>query len=247
MRRATELRRAGALALIAGAVAAVALGSSSAGVKPGSLGSKCGVFPHPGADVAADAPSLDDQRAWNQDVSHAPVDPNSREIIDSQRHGGGLHPDFGSPREYGIPYKVVGKRAKRVKVQFTAYGDESDHGTYRVPLNAPVEGGARADGDRHVIAYDKARCKLYELYRAFPGKRRWSADSGVIWDLRSAGLRTAGYTSADAAGLPIFPGLVRYDEVAAGRVDHAIRVTFDTTRDGWFEPAGALRGLNRFG
>ena len=137
---------------------------------------------------------------------------------------------------------MVGKRAKRVKVKFTAYGDESDRGAYRVPLSAPVEGGARADGDRHVIAYDKARCKLYELYRAFPGKRRWSADSGVIWDLRSAGLRPDGWTSADAAGLPIFPGLVRYDEVAAGRVDHAIRVTFDTTRDGWLHPASHCAG-----
>jgi len=240
MRRATDPRLAGGLVAALAVALVVALAPSSAGVKPGSLGTKCGVFPRPGADVAADAASLDDQRAWNQDVSRAPLDPNSRAIIDNL--GGDLHPDFGSPRQYGIPYKVVGKHAKRVKVRFTAYGDESDHGAYRVPLKAPVEGGAGADGDRHVIAYDKARCKLYELYRAFPGKRRWSADSGVIWDLRSTGLRTAGDTSADAAGLPIFPGLVRYDEVAAGRVDHAIRVTFDTTRDGWFEPASHCAG-----
>ncbi len=184
---------------------------------PPSLGGKCGVFPRPGADVAADAPSLADQRAWNQDISGAPVAANSDAIIDYVGSDE-LHPDFGSPRAYGIPYKVVGKRAKRTKVKFTAYGDESDKGKYRVPLKAPVEGGANADGDRHVLAYDKARCKLYELYRAFPKTKakRWEADSGVIWDLRSAGLRTEGYTSADAAGLPIFPGLVRYDEVAAG-------------------------------
>ena len=214
--------------------------SAERSVKPGSLGSKCGVFPRPGPEVGADAASLDDQRAWNQEVSNSPAAPNSDAIINNL--GGDLHPDFGSPREYGIPYRVVGKRAKRVKVKFTAYGDESDRGAYRVPLSAPVEGGARADGDRHVIAYDKARCKLYELYRAFPGKRRWSADSGVIWDLRSAALRPDGWTSADAAGLPIFPGLVRHDEVAAGRVDHAIRVTFDTTRDGWLHPASHCAG-----
>lgn len=240
MRRATERRVVAALAALLAVTGLVAIGSSSAGIKPGSLGTKCGVFPRPGDDVAADSPSLPDQRAWNQDVSQAPLDPNSRSIIASL--DGDLHPDFGSPREYGIPYKVVGRRAKPVKVKFTAYGDESDHGAYRVPLKSPVEGGPRADGDRHVIAYDKARCKLYELYRAFPGKRRWSADSGVIWDLRSAALRTEGFTSADAAGLPIFPGLLRYDEVAAGRVNHAIRVTFDTTRDGWYEPASHCAG-----
>ena len=137
---------------------------------------------------------------------------------------------------------MVGKAAKRTKVKFTAYGDESDKGKYRVPLNAPVEGGRNADGDRHVIVYDKARCKLYELYRAFPQRKRWNADSGVIWDLRSPGLRTEGYTSADAAGLPIFPGLVRYDEVAAGELDHAIRITFSTTRDAYLHPASHCAG-----
>ncbi len=228
------------LGLLALAGFALAAPAAERSVKPGSLGAKCGVFPRP--DVAADSPSLDDQRAWNQDVSGSPVDPDSAGII--RGLDGDLHPDFGSPREYGIPYKVVGKRAKRVKVRFTAYGDEADHGKYRVPLNAPVEGGAGADGDRHVIAYDKARCKLYELYRGFPDKRRhrWDADVGVIWDLGSAALRPDGWTSADAAGLPIFPGLVRYDEVAAGRVDHAIRVTFDTTRDGWIHPASHCAG-----
>jgi hypothetical protein len=240
MRRGTELAAAGAVAVL---VAALGVGLPAAGVKPGSLGGKCGVFPRPGNDVAADAPSLDDQRAWNQDVSDAPVAANSDQIIDAIG-GSDLHPDFGSPREYGIPYKVVGKRAKRVKVKFTAYGDESDKGAYRVPLNAPVEGGRNADGDRHVLVYDKARCKLYELYRAFPDRRRkrWEADSGVIWDLRSAGLRTDGFTSADAAGLPVFPGLIRRDEVARGEIDHAIRVTFSTTRDGWLHPASHCAG-----
>ena len=235
---------AGACA-VAGLTAALVLAAPapSALKPPPSLGSKCGVFPRPGSDVAADAPSLADQRAWNQDVSGAPVAANSDAIIDYVGSDE-LHPDFGSPRAYGIPYSVVGKRAKRTKVKFTAYGDESDKGKYRVPLKAPVEGGPNADGDRHVLAYDKARCKLYELYRAFPQKKakRWEADSGVIWDLRSAGLRTEGYTSADAAGLPIFPGLVRYDEVAAGNIDHAIRVTFGSTRDAWINPGSHCAG-----
>ena len=140
---------------------------------------------------------------------------------------------------------MVGKRQKRAKVKFTAYGDESDHGAYRVPLKALVEGGQRADGDRHVLAVDAARCKLYELYRAFARKRpkpHWNADSGVIWDLRSAALRTDGFTSADAAGLPIFPGLVRFDEAASGHIDHAIRVTVDSTQDAYLHPASHCAG-----
>ena len=234
------------LAALAVAVIGFAAQAPSALNPPGSLGTKCGVFPRPGDDVAADAPSLDDQRAWNQDISEAPLDPRSDQIIDAINGDGGdtLHPDFGSPREYGIPYDVVGKRAKKVKVKFTAYGDEADHGKYRVPLNAPVEGGANADGDRHVVVYDKKRCKIYELYRGFPrrSKHRWDADVGVIWDTRSAGLRPEGFTSADAAGLSVFAGLIRFDEVKDGEIDHAIRVTFDTTRDAWVHPASHCAG-----
>ncbi len=234
------------LAALAVAVIGFAAQAPSALNPPGSLGTKCGVFPRPGDDVAADAPSLDDQRAWNQDISEAPLDPRSDQIIDAINGDGGdtLHPDFGSPREYGIPYDVVGKRAKKVKVKFTAYGDEADHGKYRVPLNAPVEGGANADGDRHVVVYDKKRCKIYELYRGFPrrSKHRWDADVGVIWDTRSAGLRPEGFTSADAAGLSVFAGLIRFNEVKDGEIDHAIRVTFDTTRDAWVHPASHCAG-----
>jgi hypothetical protein len=229
----------GAVALAAAAALAVAAPTTRLG-PPGGLGQKCGDFPRPGPEVPADSPSLPDQRAWNQDISNAPLDPSSDAII--RGLPGDLHPDFGSPRPYGIPYEVVGKRAKRVKVKFTAYGDESDHGKYRIPLKAPVEGGANADGDRHVVAYDKKRCKLYELFNAFPDRRRWKADGGAIWDLRSAGLRTEGWTSADAAGLPIFPGLVRYDDIADGTLDHAIRVTFASTRDAWIHPASHCAG-----
>jgi hypothetical protein len=213
------------------------------GPYPG-LGS-CSVFPKPA--LPANAPSAGDESAWNQDISAAPLDPNSANYIAYiNSHGGTmLHPDFGSPREYGFPYAVVGKKQKRTKVNFTAYGDESDHGAYRVPFKALVEGGQTSDGDRHVLAVDRARCKLYELYRAFARKApkpHWNADSAVIWNLRSAALRPEGFTSADAAGLPIFAGLVRFDEAAAGRIDHAIRVTVSSTQNAWVHPASHCAG-----
>jgi hypothetical protein len=201
----------------------------------------------PASNAAANAPSGGDESAWNQDISQAPLDPNSPAYISYiGAHGGDfLHPDFGSPRQYGFPYAVVGKRQKRTKVNFTAYGDESDHGAYRVPLKALVEGGQTSDGDRHVLTVDSARCKLYELGRAFARKRpkpHWNADVGVIWDLRSAVLRPDGFTSADAAGLPIFSGLVRYDEAASGHINHAIRMTVSSTQDAWIHPASHCAG-----
>jgi hypothetical protein len=209
-----------------------------------SLGS-CPVFP--ASSAAANAPSAGDESAWNQDISSAPLDPNSAGYIAYiNAHGGGsLHPDFGSPSQYGFPYSVVGGAQKRTKVNFTAYGDESDHGAYRVPLKSLVEGGRTSDGDRHVLTVDSARCKLYELGRAFARTRpkpHWNADVGVIWDLRSAALRPEGFTSADAAGLPIFPGLVRYDEAAAGHINHAFRVTVDSTQNAWLHPASHCAG-----
>ncbi|HEX3293081.1 MAG TPA: hypothetical protein VHR38_05030 [Solirubrobacterales bacterium] len=209
-----------------------------------TLGS-CQVFPKFAGP--ANAPSAGDESAWNQDISQAPLDPNSAGYIAYiNAHGDdSVHPDFGSPREYGFPYTVVGKKQKKTKVNFTAYGDESTHGTYRVPLGALVEGGQSSDGDRHVLAIDRKRCKLYELYRAFAQKRprpHWNADSAVIWDLRSPALRTQGFTSADAAGLPIFPGLARYDEAAGGGIHHALRVTVSSTRDAWVNPASHCAG-----
>jgi hypothetical protein len=209
-----------------------------------SLGS-CPIFPS--SSAAANAPSGEDESAWNQDISSAPLDPNSAGYIAYiEAHGGHfLHPDFGSPRQYGFPYSVIGAQQKRTKVHFTAYGDESDHGPYRVPLKSLVEGGQNSDGDRHVLTVDSAQCKLYELYRAFARKRpkpHWNADAGVIWDLRSAALRPDGFTSADAAGLPIFPGLARYDEAAAGEINHALRITVDSTQDAWIHPASHCAG-----
>jgi len=206
-----------------------------------SLGG-CPVFPDPPASLPANAKSLPTQAAWNQDVSKAPRDPRSAAYIAYINSQGGdfLHPDFGSPRPYGFPFAVVGPGQRKLPVNYTAYGDESSRGPFPVPAGAPVEGGNGSDGDRHVLTVEKGSCVLYELYRAFyvaQPRPHWNADSGVAWDLRSAARHPEGWTSADAAGLPIFPGLVRYDEAAAGRVEHAIRVTFESTRDAYVHPA----------
>jgi hypothetical protein len=235
-----------ALALCASGVAAAKKkrgGKLPRGPYP-SLGS-CPVFPQ--ASVGPAAPSVGDQSAWNQDVSQAPLDPNSANYVAHiLAHGGDdTHPDWGYQREYGFPYAVVGRKQRPVKVNFTAYGDESDRGRYRVPPKAMVEGGQRSDGDRHVIAIDRKRCRLFELYRAFFRKRpkpHWDADSGAIWNLRSGALRPDGWTSADAAGLPIFPGLVRFDEAASGRIDHALRMTVSRTQNAWIHPASHCAG-----
>jgi hypothetical protein len=225
----------------------IASAGTSAAVGPyPDLGS-CPVFPDPPAGLAANAPSLASEAAWNQDISKAPLAPNSAAAIayiDSQG-GDHLHPDFGSPRTYGFPYAVVGAGQRRLPIHYTAYGDESDPGPFPVPGNAPVEGGNGSDGDRHVLVVDRSSCTLFELYRAFPrhdGGAHWNADSGTRWDLRSAARRPDSWTSADAAGLPIFPGLVRYDEVTSGHLEHAIRVTFDSTRNAWVHPASHCAG-----
>jgi|SRR5690242_5216422 hypothetical protein len=174
--------------------------------------------------------------AWNQDVSALPVSSRSAAYLTSIGLTGHLHADFGGGGAYGIPYVTV-QAEPQVPVNFTAYGDESDPGPYPVPLAAPVEGGASSDGDRHVLAVDTDHCKLYEMYRAFPRANRWDADAGAVFDLRSDALRPDGWTSADAAGLPIFPGLVRYDEVSAGAIRHALRFTVARTQQGYIHPA----------
>jgi hypothetical protein len=242
--------RVAVLAVVTTAAGAAALlpSASAIGPYPGLGG--CPVFPDPPRSLSPRAASLPDQRAWNQDVSRAPLHPRSRRIIAYiNAHGGNmLHPDFGSPRIYGMPYAVVGAGQRKLPIRYTAYGSESDPGPFPVPGTAPVEGGRRAGGDRHVLVVDRSRCMLYELYRAFfkrSPRPHWNADSGVSWNLRSRALRRDGYTSADAAGLPIFPGLVRFDEIRRGRIDHAIRVTFDSTRDAWVHPASHCAGDTR--
>jgi len=180
---------------------------------------------------------------WNQDVSMAPVDPNSDNLITSVGLDVGLHPDFGTVYNgapNGIPYIVVPGTQSLVAINFTAYGDESDPGPYPVPSNAPIEGGPTATGDRHVLVIDRDNWKLYELGYAFPinNGATWDANCGAVFDLNSNALRPAGWTSADAAGLPIFPGLVRYDEVfEQGEITHAVRFTAQFTRRAYVYPA----------
>ena len=172
----------------------------------------------------------------NQDISHARVDPNSARYIAAIGANGHLHPDFGTDPSYGIPYVVVGPDQPKVPIDFTEFGQESDPGPYPVPANAPVEGAGEA-GDRHVLVLQTGRCKLYELYGARRSGAGWQAGSGAVFDLRSNALRPEGWTSADTAGLPIFPLLVRYPEVQAGRIDHALRVTVQRTQRGYIHPA----------
>ncbi len=181
--------------------------------------------------------------AWNRDVSGDPVDPNSAAIIAFIGAGTGLHPDFGAGlyagSPIGIPYTVVASAAQpKVAVTFTAYGDESDPGPMPIPATAPVEGGSGSTGDRHVLVLDRDACVLYELYRAFlQGDGSWAADAATVWDLKANTLRPHGWTSADAAGLPLFPGLARYDEVAAGAIPHALRFTVPVSRRAYVLPA----------
>jgi hypothetical protein len=175
--------------------------------------------------------------AWNQDISSAPVDSNSTSIINFIGSTIGLHPDFGTGTN-GIPYVVVNGNQSLVGINFTAYGDESDPGSMPIPGNAPIEGGSSSTGDRHVLVLDNANCFLYEMGRAFPNTDgSWNADVAVVWDLLNNEQRPWTWTSVDAAGLPVFPGLVRYDEVAAGQIKHALRFTLQHSRQAFTPPA----------
>ncbi|HJT76034.1 MAG TPA: hypothetical protein VJ739_02435 [Gemmataceae bacterium] len=177
---------------------------------------------------------------WNVDVSEMPTDPNSGALIASIGLDKPLHPDFGTVYQgapSGIPYVVVPGSQPRTVVRFE-YPDESDEGYYPIPPDAPIEGGPKSDGDRHVLVIDRDNWKLYELFAARKDAAGWKAGSGAIFDLNSNALRPAGWTSADAAGLPIFPGLVRYDEVHEQKViAHALRFTVKRTRRAYVWPA----------
>jgi hypothetical protein len=204
-----------------------------------AVGAAPAAAPTPGI---AGCPLFPATNAWNQRVDRQPVAGNSATLIRSIGLTAGVHADFGSGTwdggPIGIPFKVVGKGQQRVPVRFD-YADESDRGPYPIPANAPIEGGRAAAGDRHVIVVDRAACKLYELYDAHPldGGRSWHAGSGATWKLRSNRLRPSTWTSADAAGLPILPGLARYDEVRAGAILHALRFTAPRTRTAFIYPA----------
>jgi hypothetical protein len=178
---------------------------------------------------------------WNRPVDARPVAANSAQLIASIGLDAGLHPDFGSGLyaggPIGIPFDVVSAKTPRARVSFE-YADESDRVRYPIPASVHIEGGRTSDGDRHALLLDKDACKLYELYALYPkAGGGWRAGSGAVWNLRSNALRPAGWTSADAAGLPILPGLARYDEVARGVIDHALRFTASRTRRAYVYPA----------
>jgi hypothetical protein len=174
---------------------------------------------------------------WNTDISNYPVHPNSANYISSILNGRQtLHPDFGSNPDYGIPWVTVDGSQPLVQVN-ADYADESDFGLAPIPPNAPIEGGADSDGDRHVIVLDKTNCVLYEMYYSFLEGNVWNVGSAAKFALNSNALRPAGWTSADAAGLPILPGLVRYDEVAAGEINHAVRFTVSQSQRAYIHPA----------
>ena len=208
------------LVALAGIVVLLGGGSAQALRLPSAPG--CPIFP-------ANNP-------WNERVDTLPVAANSAQLIGSIGLDTGLHPDFGSGlydgRRIGIPFDVVSKATPRSHVTFD-YSDESDHVAYPIPKTVHIEGGS----DRHALLVDKSSCRLYELFDLTRTSSGWHAGSGATWNLRSNALRPAGWTSADAAGLPIFPGLARYDEVARGVIDHALRFTVEHTRRAYVYPA----------
>jgi hypothetical protein len=213
-----------AAVVVMSALAAAAL----APARPLPSARKCPIFPR--------------SSQWNQRVDKLPLLSNSNAMVAAVGASRSSHADFGSGLynggPIGIPYTTVSKRQKRVHVSFD-YADESDRGPYPIPPNVPIEGGRNADGDRHAIVVDRSRCRLFELFDAHPqgGGTSWHAGSGAIWNLRSNHLRPRGWTSADAAGLPILPGLARYYEVRRGRIDHALRITVPRTRKAFIYPA----------
>jgi len=179
---------------------------------------------------------------WNTPVKHLPVHPRSREWLSHMSPGSLLHPDFGrsfgaQPAPYGIPITVVGRGHPRVRVHFR-YASESDNVRYPLGRDTRIEGGQLQTGDRHAVIVDKGRCRLYETFATHRSNGRWRAGSGAVWNLGSNDLRPQSWTSADAAGLPILPGLLRYREVVVtGRVNHAIRFTTDVTNRRHIWPA----------
>ena len=178
------------------------------------------------------------QSLWNTNISSAPVDPNSSAIIGKWVGSVNLHPDWGTEPTYGIPYVVVNGGQPLVNLNLGAYGNESDPGPMPIPSSAPIEGGSSSTGDRHLLVLDNGNCFLYEMYNASPNSDgSWNADSTAVWDLLGNEQRPYTWTSTDAAGLPIFPGLVRYDEVAVGKIQHAFRFTLPKSSAAFIPPA----------
>jgi hypothetical protein len=222
-RRTTAV--ATALLLVFGTLAGI--GPAGAATARHLPGTSCAVFPS--------------NNYWHADISKLPVNRRSAAWMSHMSPDSNLHPDFGpsfgaQPVPYGIPYTVVAHSHPRVHVHFT-YASESDDVGYPLGSDSKIEGGSNADGDRHVLIVDRKTCRLFELYDVHHSGSRWTAGSGATWSLTSNKLRPADWTSADAAGLPILPGLLRLDEVEAGYVDHAIRFTTDVTDRRYIWPA----------
>jgi hypothetical protein len=197
--------------------------------------------PPPAGTSLRGCPNLPPTNVWHADVTRLPVQSASAAYVKSMGATAGLKADFGAGfwdgGPIGIPITYVAGNAAKVPVTFD-YAEDSDRGPYPIPRNALVEGGPNAGGDRHVLVVDTGACRLYELWDAHPAADgSWHAGSGAVFDLRGNKLRPAGLTSADAAGLPVVPGLVRYEEVAAGRIDHAIRITVPHTQKKYLWPA----------
>jgi hypothetical protein len=200
--------------------------------------------------VVGGCPVFPPDSPWNADISAAPLAADSAALVGAQAAGHDVHLDFGDTQsEYGIPYALVGPGQRRVPIAFGTdgadYGDESDKGPFPIPPSAPIEGAPAGqpdpqEGDRHVIVIQRERCVDYELYNAVrrDGGASWLVSSSARWDLTRNGHRPAGWTSADAAGLPIFPGLLRYGEAASGTIRHALRFTLPRARRAWQAPAG---------
>ena len=182
-------------------------------------------------------PVFPKDNVWNTPVDKLQKDPRGEAYIDAIGPQHKVHMDFGSRLIYGLPYTEIPAGTPPTSVEFD-YHDESDLGDYPIPADVPIEGGPRAGGDRHVIMLDLERCMLYEMFDAHPqADGTWKAGSGIKMDLTSNALRPDGHGSADAAGLPIFPGLVRYDEVMSGEINHALRFTIPHTQGAYIWPA----------
>jgi hypothetical protein len=190
--------------------------------------------------AARHCPVFPANNAWNQRVDKLPVAADSAQLVASIGLDSPVHADFGSGTwdggPIGIPFDIVSHKTPRSRVSFE-YAEESNRVRYPIPGHVHIEGGTHATGDRHAILVDKSSCRLYELYDLQHTSRGWTAGSGAVWSLRSNHLRPAGWTSADAAGLPIFPGLARWDEAARGTIDHALRFTASRTRRAYVYPA----------
>jgi hypothetical protein len=220
------------LLLGAACEAAPGMTDSSAEATPQPLALEAGATP-----TLAGCPAFPADNQWNRRVASDPVDPRSAAYMAGMNAGSEfLHADFGGGGEYGIPWVAVPASQPRVPMSFD-YEDDSDPGPYPIPAGAPIEGGPDSDGDRHILVVDKDNCMLFETFDTWPAGAGFRAGSGAIFNLQSNQLRPKGLTSADAAGLPILPGLVRHEEIAAGRINHALRFTVRRTQRGYVHPA----------